>query len=78
MENSEARKRRDEENLILEANSIVEQVLDGEGSTINLAMTPIQALMAVGDLLSASLQLLAQFVEYAHEQAHQSDESEHE
>ena len=59
MTNSEARKRKEE----AQPDNIVVQVLAG-GEAVSLEMSVGESLMAVGDLMSAALQLLGQAIRY--------------
>jgi hypothetical protein len=59
MTNSEARKRQEEAKQ-----SIVAQIMNSEGETLSLNMSAGAALMTVGDLMSAALQLLAQAIRH--------------
>ena len=53
--------------------SIINKVIENEN--ISLEMTPGEALIAVGDLMHAALQLLGQFVTYAKSQSEDEGET---
>lgn len=64
MTNSEARKRAEEAAEAAQSINIAKAVLDGESDSLHLEMSAGDALVAVGDLMHAALQLLAQAIAY--------------